>query len=86
MTRGETEQVQSALDYLNRAMAWLKSDRVAICSVNKYPNSLSYVNKDGVGLDTLNRDCGSDLQLAEHAAAGLRRLLATRGYGAKGSD
>lgn len=80
MNAKETSAVRTIIDELQRGLRFLKSERVALCMVNKYPNGLSYVNKAGEGLDPLNRHCGSELQLVENALRDAMNLLTTRGH------
>lgn len=81
MNKHETEQVDSAINDLCRMFAWIKSDRVELCSVNA-PPGIAYTNKDGRTLQTLNKDIGSDLQIGEQAMKTLVRLVRTRGFAA----
>lgn len=79
MNAKETKAVRDALDSLERALQWLKSDQIEICWVGDH-TTLAYTNKDGRTLGTINKYYGSNLQLAENAAKALRRLLDTRGF------
>ncbi len=82
MNKQETARVESAIDYLERCLQWIKSDRVEVCYVGIAPPGIAYTNKDGRQLQVLCKDAGSDLQLAEHALEGLRKLRDTRGFDA----
>ena len=86
MTRHETERAESVLDYLKRAQRFIRSDRTQVAVVNNYPNAISYVNRDGKGLDTIDKFCGSDLQMLDNAIEGLEGLLRTRGFGRSIAD
>lgn len=79
MNAKETREVRYALDLLEEAISWLRSDQIEICRVGDN-TTLAYTNKDGRTLGTINKNYGSRLQCAELAAHNLRRLLETRGY------
>jgi len=79
MNASETRRLESAIDSLSRAIRWLKSDRIEICSVGS-PPGIAYTNREGRSLQTLSRECGSDLQLAENALRDLESLRKTRGF------
>lgn len=66
-------------------MAWLKSERNAICRHEKSvgrPISTAYTNANGMELHPICRDIGSDLQLMEHGIRQLQNLVAIRGFDA----
>jgi len=86
MNAMETRQVEAAADLLARFLRWIHTDRVVIGSrqpVQGKPISIAYVcESTGMEIQTISKECGSDLQLAEGALHDLRRLLAVRGFDA----
>lgn len=82
MNKQETASVEASIEYLERFFQWIKSDRVEVCYAGSAPPGIAYTNKEGRQLQTLCKDAGSDLQLAEHALDNLRRLAKTRGFDA----
>ncbi len=68
-TRKNTERLRQILLNMETGLDWLKSARVSICTPGDGP--LAYTNRNGEGIEDINKDCGSLLQVLE---SGVERL------------
>ena len=86
MNATETRQVEAAAELLARFLQWVQSERVVVGyrqPVQGKPISIAYVCESaGMEIQTICKEYGSSIQLAEGALKDLHRLLKVRGYDA----
>jgi hypothetical protein len=75
LTKKQKKQFEHLQYHLQRAAKFLKSSSTYVC-VDILPNALSFYNKEGKGLNPINKEMGSDLCGLFMALAEVNRILA----------
>jgi len=75
LNKKEKQALTTALANLAKGVEYLKSDRVIMCHSNKSPNHFSYINKQGQGIDEMNKFIGSDLCYLYRALEALQQVI-----------
>ncbi len=79
LTKADRRSIEYALRNAERALAYLRGDRVAVC-VRKpvATTTLDYTRQDGAVLYEIDKAHGSDLVGIDNAIAELAAILATK--------
>lgn len=75
LSKKEISKISNIIETLKKAERFLLSNNIHVCRENNYPNTLSFVNKDGLGLDSLEKRIGIDLCYLYNGIRDLERMI-----------
>lgn len=75
LNQKEAAILQNILSDLKTAEKYIQRTDIELCRLNKMPYGTSYINKEGQGVDIINKHIGSDLCYLYNAIRKLENIL-----------
>ena len=75
MNKKDSKRLYAILEDMEKTQEYLLKPTVHVGVENKCPNGLSYTNRDGISIDSINKYVGSNLCYLYNAINRLKGLL-----------
>lgn len=75
LSKSETQMLKMILSQLRSARNYLNKEQIVVGYINKFPHNKSFINKDGLGIDPVEKFSGSQLCDLDNGIEHLKAIL-----------